>query len=419
MAFGPKGPRDDFANYVPREKITGQVPVDVFSSIIHHIKTRPYRRHIQSHHVPPHEYYSKDLLPARVTNFNASTALATQWVHTSQYPGSGKKAIFYALKWSPTGRRLLASANQGEFVVFNPNAFSMEKKTEAHTKICNALEWGRVNDLILSGDEGGIVKLWMSNLLLVAELNTNQRGVRAISYSPKEHKFVTAGSDGSARVWDTQRVAAPDASPDCLMEGHGGDVNAAEWHPFKSLVLTGSTDRDGRLWDPRDTSGTSIATLQGHTGPLTSVNWHRNGYSFLTAARDATVRLWDLRTVKQVSVFRGHDKDVLGVQWHPTHADLFTSCGMDGKVVHWVLSHDGEARSDGIKEVTKDAATIVGAHGYDRIHNTPNRVNTVAWSPVGHLLATCCHDIKFFHRNKPGAMEEVNATDGDAAGDFL
>lgn len=43
--------------------------------------------------------------------------------------------------------------------------------------------------------------------------------------------------------------------------GHGADVKCVHWHPYKSLVASGSKDNQQpvKLWDPR--SGKSIATM--------------------------------------------------------------------------------------------------------------------------------------------------------------
>lgn len=46
-----------------------------------------------------------------------------------------------------------------------------------------------------------------------------------------------------------------------ILSGHGADVKCVHWHPYKSLVASGSKDNQQpvKLWDPR--SGKSIATM--------------------------------------------------------------------------------------------------------------------------------------------------------------
>jgi WD40 repeat protein len=401
-------------DFVPKKKSRGQRPVDYFSSAIHYLKARPYAapglQHLAAH-VPPHDYYCKDLVPPAMTPFNPSTALCTQWAHTAHYPDNNRSAMgrprrvyFTTMRWSPTGRKLLCATSNGEFVVFNGHAFGVEMKTAAHEdgKPCKALAWGRRTDAVLSGDEGGTVKLWGNNLTLAAEFDSNQRAVRDIAWSPGDHKFCTAGQDGSVRIWDAERIANTSDGSDfeSKLEGHGGDVLSVQWHPNKALVATSSQDRCVRLWDPRKGADAQLAVLESHTEPVSAVTWHPNGrdWQLLSASRDATVKLWDARMMAEVCRFVGHSADVTGVDWHPTHPDLFASCGMDGTIGYWSTATNAT-------EVTRFAASVESAH--DQVRDKPNGIACVRWSPVGHMLASCASEVNFWTRNKPGAVEEI------------
>lgn len=177
-------PEYDPEEYAPRRKMHGQRPVDYYSPAIQHVLTRllphktPYR-----YHVPPHEYYTKDLLAACHTPFNPSTGLCTQWVNTSFHPDarvSRARIPIYSLAWAPNARRLLCGTSRGEFLLFNGHSFGLEVKTVAHedNRACRALNWGRRSDLILSGDDNGKLKMWLPSLVLVAEVDTLHRAIR-------------------------------------------------------------------------------------------------------------------------------------------------------------------------------------------------------------------------------------------------
>lgn len=425
--------QDDMEEYAPRRKLQGQRPADFYSPAIRHVQTRLLpgpggSRRLMPHdfHVPPHEYYTKDLLPAQETRFNPSTALCTQWISTSYHPDGrfGRVRVpLCDLAWAASGRRLLASTSRGEFLLFNGQSFGLEVKTVAHEdgRACRALAWGSRSDLILSGDDAGKVKLWLSNMVIVAELHSNHRAVREMSWAPLETKFCTAGQDGTARVWDTARVGSGqgDAREEAKLEGHGGDVTTVQWHPYRALIATGSQDTQCRLWDPRTAARGSIAALQGHSQALTKVRWSPDGRSLLTAARDGTVRLWDLRQAHQERVrFRGHSESVTSIAWHPHHADLFASAGSDGAILYWVVAEGDGAQetTNGVREVVRDAAIIEAAH--EKFREKANPVHTIAWSSLGNVLASCGNEVKYWGRNKPGALEErERGTEGDILDD--
>ena len=65
----------------------------------------------------------------------------------------------------------------------------------------------------------------------------------------------------------------------------------------------------------------------------------------MPGTQDSTDRLtvaggqvWDLRTLKEVTTFRGHKKDVVCAAWHPVHEELFVSGAFDGTLLYWLAS---------------------------------------------------------------------------------
>ncbi|CAD2218268.1 WD-40protein [Angomonas deanei] len=415
---GRRRPRDDGQDdFVPRERMRGQRPVDFYSPAIRHIEMRLQKRRTPfNYHVCPHELYAKDVVPARETDFNPSAALCTQWVSTSFHPDSrgGRERIsIFDLKWAPSGRRLLCSTSQGEFLLFNGQSFGLEIRTKAHedNRSCRAIAWGARNDFILSGDEAGKVNLWTSDLVLVGGLETNHRAVREITWAPSEAKFCTAGQDGMAKVWDTVRVGSREHE-EVKLEGHGGDVTTVHWHPYRALLATGSQDTQCRLWDPRTAASGSLASLRGHGQTVSCVRWHPDGSSLLTASKDGCAKLWDIRRAeKELLCFRGHSSGVDKVEWHPSVPDLFASTGTDGNVIYWMVDEGDRTVVHGVPEVYTGAAQIEAAHG--RFRDQPNPIFCLAWSPLGNLLTTSGTEVKYWTRNKPGAMEEHDQREED------
>lgn len=410
----------EYDDYIPRRKTHGQRSVDFYSSAIQYVTTRLQHRNTPyGYHVDPHPYCSKDMLPAFRTPFNPSTALCTQWVSTSYHPdsrGGLSRQGLLNLKWAPNGRRLLCSTGRGEFLLFNGHSFGVEVKTVAHEdhRPCRAITWGNNSDLIISGDDAGMVKLWLSNFVLVAEFNSHHRAVRELTWAPLEGKFCSCGQDGSARVWDTNAVGTnpQQAREEMKLEGHGGDVVSVDWHPYHSLILTGSQDRDCRLWDPRTASRGSIAALQGHAQSVNCVRWNPSGTMLLSASKDCTLKLWDIRMVQEVASYEAHSKSVERVEWHPHVPDLFVSAGADGSIMYWMVDGcEGTARQDGVLVVIHNAALVESAH--DRFRDVANPINAIAWSPLGNLLASCSSEVKYWHRNIPGAMEEKERGEED------
>ena len=83
--------------------------------------------------------------------------------------------------------------------------------------------------------------------------------VTSAVFSPDGSRIVTAGTDGTARVWDAARgvaIAAP-------IE-HGGWVNSAAFSFDGSRIITVSTNGAARIWGVLETGALSIWVEQAH-----------------------------------------------------------------------------------------------------------------------------------------------------------
>jgi hypothetical protein len=56
---------------------------------------------------------------------------------------------------------------------------------------------------------------------------------------------------------------------------------------------------------------------------------------------------------------------------------------------------------------------VTSAH--DQVREKPNPISGLAWSPLGHVLATFSLEVNIWTRNKPGAVEEIRYQNEDAA----
>lgn len=60
-------------------------------------------------------------------------------------------------------------------------------------------------------------------------------------------QVLSAGGDGSIKLWDTQ---SPAQTPIMVAKGHQGEVFGCEWnHINKRMILTASFDKTIGLWD--------------------------------------------------------------------------------------------------------------------------------------------------------------------------
>lgn len=114
----------------------------------------------------------------------------------------------------------------------------------------------------------------------------HEGAVTDVAFSPDGKRLVTASEDSTARIWD-----ASTGQPLQALK-HQDRVNRAVFSPDGSRIATASADDTGGLWET--SSGRRLATLS-HGGDVHYTDFSPDGTLVLTASEDGA-RLWDGHT---------------------------------------------------------------------------------------------------------------------------
>jgi WD40 repeat protein/DNA-binding SARP family transcriptional activator len=95
----------------------------------------------------------------------------------------------------------------------------------------------------------------------------------------------------AASSWAFGTIAFDLASGRIAFRLHGG-INASAWSPDGLRIATAGTDGTARLWDGR--TGEPLFSLFGHRAPSPSVEWSPDGSRLLTASEDGTAKVWEV-----------------------------------------------------------------------------------------------------------------------------
>ncbi|KAK6163054.1 hypothetical protein DH2020_002895 [Rehmannia glutinosa] len=337
------------------------------------------------------------------------------------YPPENYLLYNYVQYWTPSGRRLITGSQSGEFTLWNGQSFNFEMILQAHEQAVRSMIWSYNENWMVTGDDGGSIKYWQTNMNNVkANKSAHKESVRGLR---TDLKFCSCSDDTTVKVWDFARCQEERSlSGDA---GHGWDVKCVDWHPTKSLLVSGGKDNLVKLWDAK--SGRELCSFHGHKNTVLCVKWNQNGNWVLTASKDQIIKLYDIRAMKELESFRGHRKDVtvssvcrpsvllflllflwpfyicknlcyisvftvIALAWHPFHEEYFVSGSFDGSIFHWLVGHE------------TPQVEIQNAHD--------NSVWDLAWHPIGYLLCSGGNDhtTKFWCRNRPGdpARDKIN-----------
>ncbi len=177
---------------------------------------------------------------------------------------------------------------------------------ESHHRLVG-LELAQGNNALEKGDSS-LAMLWFTDALRLDEGSTAKahrvrvemarlsapslrqiwfhgEAVPRVGFSSDSARAVTAGEDGTARIWDMETLAGV-GSP----IGHPGAVTDASLGG-DGLLVTGCADGYGRIWNLA--RGSVIAMLE-HRGPLTCARFDPSGRTILTASEDGTAKIWSI-----------------------------------------------------------------------------------------------------------------------------
>jgi WD40 repeat protein len=184
--------------------------------------------------------------------------------------------------------------------------------------------------LAVTAGRDGSVKVWNPETEeCLATLAAHRKGAYDAAFSTDSRFLVTAGGDGMAKVWDWQ---ADPTRPRAELE-HPTTVRGAALSPDGRLVITACGDRIVRVWEWESDASDPRTILHGHSWPVNTAAFHpHNGRFAVTASSDGTARVWDVDRHTALLVLRGHDgKPVKSAAFSPDGRSVVTA-GEDGTV---------------------------------------------------------------------------------------
>ncbi|MEO0537138.1 MAG: hypothetical protein AAF215_25180 [Cyanobacteria bacterium P01_A01_bin.123] len=280
----------------------------------------------------------------------------------------GHQSWVWALDRRPNGQFISADIS-GKVQIWD-----VTDRAQARWSAYDAIAWS-VNfspdgQTLLTAGETGIATRWDLNgdrltqyeghgAVTIGDL-APQQNIYWAEFSADGDRVVTAGQDGTARVWSLtgQELA--------LLNHEEAVVNTATISPNGDSIATGDGLGDVRLWS---INGELQQTLEAHSERVLSVRFSPDGQYLATASSDRTAQIWDLQTQKPIVQLEGHQDTVSWVAFSP-----------DGQAVV-TASHDGTAR---LWDLQGNLITELIGHS--------RRITWVGFSPKGNYIATASAD---------------------------
>ena len=120
---------------------------------------------------------------------------------------------------------------------------------------------------------------------------------------------------------------------------HAFVVYQATWHPtHDSIIASCSGDETFRVWDLR--VGKDVKAVKGHDNEILTLDFNKYEDYVATGSTDNTIKIWDLRAKLDEPLMKldGHMLAVKKVKFSPYHANTLISVSYDMSTCVWNTS---------------------------------------------------------------------------------
>ena len=268
-------------------------------------------------------------------------------------PGEGHAGPVIALAAGMVDdqERILSASQDGSVRHWDTDDMcSLRVFTDESASEITSLAYSRHNRKIITGHEGGEVRLWgvdsgQCEVMFVPDkAHTNTVSscalVATVDQTTGEamETLYTCGFEGRVGLWDLRSTDGRSPYLKLGWRAHEKEILACVAWASKESVITAGNEGVIRLWKgPEELLG----ELVGHERAVTCMSMR--GDTLYSGSDDRTVRVWDTERAALLETLRGHESTVVGIcvlptTGHPlsvsTHDPMITG-ERHGKLILW------------------------------------------------------------------------------------
>ena len=166
---------------------------------------------------------------------------------------------------------------------------------DEHSDWVNSIFLTADNNILVSGASDTNIRLWDTrDGSSIRCLESHKDYVTALAYAESVNRFASASLDKQIFIWDLEELrTTSNTAPTDKLLGQNNSIYSIATTPDCTVVVSGSTEKIMRVWDPR-ASSQDIIQLRGHSDNVRTVAITDDGTLCVSGSTDNTLKLWSL-----------------------------------------------------------------------------------------------------------------------------
>ncbi len=232
--------------------------------------------------------------------------------------GEGQSLVG-AMRFTPNGRTLVISLNDGDVLVFDYPSGELLMTLEGHVAAVIGMDITSDGRYLVTASFDGKAIVWdLSDKTMVTEYTGHELWVLGVTFTPDDQRVLSASADKTVQVWDPligepQRVITAT-----------GPVGTIQITPDGKYVLAAMVDGAANIWDAESWEVRRVfpAHASGSWGSALSAD----GTRWVTAGFEGSAKVWDIPSGEPVATLYGHQGNVTVVEISPDGKYVYSTC---------------------------------------------------------------------------------------------
>ncbi len=309
--------------------------------------------------------------------------------------------------FSPDGKRIFASLRDGRVEIWNANTYRKEGELKGHKEGYCKMGINRNRSLLAIAGNDNSAKIVDTQLFRIKGVLIGEKcPIQGIEFNPEGKEILTVSTEGKVKIWDRETFRALNSvEVDSL-------VYSAGYSPDGNMIVLASLDKTAKIYNSKTLR--EVTVLKGHKDDVIFAGFIPNGTKIITISFDETIKIWDSKTFEEILSMKTYvetmfsacfssdskkavfasDRGVLKIWDTESFKELGTITNEDGTVTSADFSPDNRRL---IVVAGTDYAKVFDACSLEEIHMLKGHKSTVKsakFTQNGEKIITVSQDDK-------------------------